>query len=153
MENIKNILVASRMVKNDAKAIHFGASLARKYGATLAVLHVVHDPFSIEGWNLPMPNLAKDYQRLMKKTRQELDRLVEQEQAGGLSIEVLLKEGEPTQEIVQTVKERKIDLLVMLAHEEGHLEHFLFGRSNHEIIMKMPCSILLIKKEPEPLRE
>lgn len=153
MENIKNILVASRMVKNDAKAIHFGASLARKYGATLAVLHVVHDPFSIEGWNLPMPNLAKDYQRLMKKTRQELDRLVEQEQAGGLSIEVLLKEGEPTQEIVQSVKERKIDLLVMLAHEEGHLEHFLFGRSNHEIIMKMPCSILLIKKEPEPLRE
>jgi nucleotide-binding universal stress UspA family protein len=41
----------------------------------------------------------------------------------------------------------------MLAHEEGHLEHFLFGRSNEEIIRKMPCSVLLVKKEPEPLEE
>jgi nucleotide-binding universal stress UspA family protein len=61
---------------------------------------------------------------------------------------VILKDGDPIREILQTVKKRHIDLLVMLAHEEGHLEHFLFGRSNHELIMKMPCSIFLIKKEP-----
>lgn len=153
MENIKNILVVSRMIKNDAKAIHFGASLARKYGAKLTVLHVIHDPFGVEGWNLPMPNLAKDYQQLLEKTRRELDKLVGQERTSGISIEVLLWEGEPTQEILRAVKEKKVELLVMLAHEEGHLEHFLFGRSNHEIIMKMPCSILLIKKEPELIRE
>ena len=39
----------------------------------------------------------------------------------------------------------------MLSHEEGHLEHFLFGRSNHELVRKMPCSILLVKKEPGPV--
>ncbi len=148
MENIKNILVVSRMVKYDAKAIHFGASLARKYGAKLTVVHVIHDPFGIEGWNLPMPNLDKDYQNLLKKTRQELDKLVEQERTSGTSIEAMLREGEPTKEILQIVKEKQIDLLVLLAHEEGHLEHFLFGRSNHELILKMPCSIMLIKKEP-----
>ncbi len=149
MENIKNILVVSRMVKYDAKAIQTGASLARKYGAKLTIIHVIHDPFGIEGWDLPMPNLEKDYQNLLKKTRQELDKLVEQERAGGTSIEVMLKEGEPTREILQTIKEKQIDLLVMLAHEEGHLEHFLFGKSNHELILKMPCSILLVKKEPQ----
>jgi nucleotide-binding universal stress UspA family protein len=36
----------------------------------------------------------------------------------------------------------------MLAHEEGRLEHFLFGRSNEEILRALPCSILLVKKEP-----
>ena len=45
------------------------------------------------------------------------------------------------------VKQHKIDLLIMLAHEEGHLEHFLFGRSNEELIRRMPCSIMLIKKK------
>jgi nucleotide-binding universal stress UspA family protein len=64
---------------------------------------------------------------------------------------VSLKEGEPTQEILRTVKDKQIDLLIMLAHEEGHLEHFLFGKSNNELILKMPCSILLIKKEPQPV--
>ena len=35
-----------------------------------------------------------------------------------------------------------------LNNEEGHLEYFLFGCSNKDIIRKMPCSILLVKKEP-----
>jgi len=151
MENIKHILVVSRMVKYDAKAIHYGASLSQKYGAQITVVHVIHDPFGIEGWNLPMPNLEKDYQNLLKKTRKQLDKIIEQEQARGVAINIILKEGDPTKEVLRIVKEKKIDLLVMLAHEEGHLEHFLFGRSNGELILKMPCSILLVKKEPQPV--
>ncbi|HXY55460.1 MAG TPA: universal stress protein [Nitrospirota bacterium] len=151
MEDIKHILVVSRMVKYDAKAIHSGVSLAKKYGAKLTVMHVIHNPFGIEGWNLPMPNLAKDYQQLLEKTKKELDKIIEQERTGGVEIQAMLREGEPTKEILKTVKESQIDLLVMLAHEEGHMEHFLFGRSNHELLLKMPCSILLIKKEPQPI--
>lgn len=151
MEKFKHILVVSRMVKYDAKAIHYGASLAQKYGAQLTVIHVIHDPFGIEGWNLPMPNLEKDYQDLLKKTRKELDTIIEQGRARGVAIDIILKEGDPTKEVLTTVKEKQIDLVVMLAHEEGHLEHFLFGRSNHELILKMPCSILLVKKEPQPV--
>jgi nucleotide-binding universal stress UspA family protein len=37
------------------KAVHYGISLAKKYGAALTIVHVIHDPFGIEGWNLPMP--------------------------------------------------------------------------------------------------
>jgi universal stress protein A len=151
MEKIKHILVVSRMVKYDVKAIRYGASLAQKYGARLTVIHVFHDPFGIEGWNLPMPNLEKDYQNLLAKTRKELDTIAEQERARGVVIDIILKEGDPVKEVLTAVKEREIGLVVMLAHEEGHLEHFLFGRSNHELILKMPCSILLVKKEPQPV--
>ena len=151
MDSIKHILVVSRMVKYDAKAISYAASLAQKYGAELTVIHVIHDPFGIEGWNLPMPNLAKDYQDLLNKTRKQLDKIIQREQSRGVAIDVMLKEGDPLKEILAAVQEKHIDLLVMLAHEEGHLEHFLFGRSNHELILKMPCSILLIKKEPQPV--
>ena len=65
----------------------------------------------------------------------------------------MLKEGDPTEEILATIKEKHIDLLVMLAHEEGHLEHFLFSRSNRDLILNMPCSILLVKKEPQAVNE
>jgi nucleotide-binding universal stress UspA family protein len=64
----------------------------------------------------------------------------------------LIKEGDPTEVLLKAVKEEGIDLLIMLAHEEGHLEHFLFGRSNEDIVRKMPCSVLLVKKEPEPVK-
>jgi nucleotide-binding universal stress UspA family protein len=53
-----------------------------------------------------------------------------------MHINVLIREGEPMAGILAVVKEKKIDLLVMLAHEEGHREHFLFGKSNHELVRR-----------------
>src|SRR5512142_1778299 len=129
MEDIKRILVVSRMTKHCAKAVHYGVSLAKKYVAELTVVHVVHDPFGIEGWNLPMPNLEKDYQNLLKKSRQQLDDIIANENKSGMHIDVLIREGDPTAEILAVIREKGIDLAIMLAHEEGRLEHFLFGRS------------------------
>jgi hypothetical protein len=40
--------------------------------------------------------------------------------------------------------------IVMLAHEEGRMEHFLSGRSYDDLIRKMRYSILSVKKEPGP---
>lgn len=151
MEEIINILVVCRMISNLKTAVHYGASLARKFGASLTVIHVVHNPYGIEGWNLPLPDLEKDYQNLLEKSRQQVKAIVANESKDGLRIEVLIREGKPTEEILTVVKEKEIDLLVMLAHKEGRIEHFLFGRSNEELIRKMPCSILLIKKEPGPV--
>jgi len=152
MEEFRNILVVSRMTRYCKRAVHYGVSLAKKYGAALTVVHVVHDPFGIEGWNLPVPNLEKDYQDLLKKSRQQLDEIIASENKSGMRIDVLIREGEPVSEILAVVKERNIDLMVMLSHEEGHLEHFLFGRSNHELVLRMPCTILLVKKEPQSVR-
>jgi len=149
MADMKRILVVSRMTKYCTVAVHYGVSLAKRYGAELSVIHVMHDPFGLEGWNLPLPNLEKDYQNLINKTRHQLNGIIENENRSGMHIEVLMPEGDPTDVIMKTVKEKNIDLLVMLAHEEGHLEHFLFGRSNHELVRRMPCSILLLKKEPQ----
>jgi nucleotide-binding universal stress UspA family protein len=123
-------------------------SLARKYGSGLTVVHVIHDFFGIESWNLPVWNLKKGYQNLLKKSRQQLDAIIAKENNRGMKINVLIQEGEPTSVILTIIKKKKIDLVIMLAHEEGRLEHFLFGRSNEELIRKMPCTILLVKKEP-----
>ena len=71
----------------------------------------------------------------------------------GIKVKQLVKEGDPEREIFKTVKAENIDLIILPSHEEGHLEHFLFGRSNEEIIGKTPCSVLLVKKEPEPAKE
>jgi universal stress protein A len=147
MDDIKRILVASRMTKFDRKAVHYGVSLAKMYGAELYLIHVLHDPFGIEGWNLPMPSLEADYQKEIQKAKKGLDEMVTRERAQGLGVKELVREGDPTDVILKTVREEHIDLLIMMAHEEGKIEHFLWGRSNNEIIRNMPCSVLLIKKE------
>ena len=60
----------------------------------------------------------------------------------------LAMEGKPVKEIMAAVKEEKIDLIIMSAHEEGRFEHYMFGRTVEELTRKMPCSILLVKYNP-----
>jgi len=146
MKTLKNILVVSRSTKHCREAVETGISLAHQYGAHLYLLHVIHDPFSLEGWNLPVPSFHDEYVKMVADARKGLDRMVKIEKDKGLPVTVWVKDGEPAEEIKKVAEEEKIDLIIMLAHEEGRLEHFLFGRTNDAILRKLPASILLVKK-------
>jgi universal stress protein A len=150
MEDVKRILVVSSMTKSSRKAIHYGVSLSKKYGTELYVLHVIYHPFGfdLQGWNLPIPSLEEEYKRTIKEAKEELDAVINQEKKKGMSIKEMIREGEPIKEILKVIKEEDINLIIMVAHSEWRLEHFLFGRIKEEIIRKMPCSVLLIKEEP-----
>jgi len=147
MDDIKRILVVSRMTKHCEKAVHYGVSLAKKYNAELYVIHVIHNPFEYEGWNLPITSLKEDFWRIQKEAREGLDAFINSEKTKGIIVRELIREGEPTKEILKVVEEENIDLMIMLGHEEGRLEHFLFGRSNDALIRKLPCSIVIVKKD------
>jgi universal stress protein A len=86
--------------------------------------------------------------KMLKESKAELDAIIKKEKNKGVTIKELIKEGKPVEVVLNVVKEENIDLIVMSAHEEGRLEHFLFGRSNEEIVRAMPCSVLLVKNEP-----
>jgi universal stress protein A len=151
MKGIKRILVVSRSTKHCKKAVHYGISMGKQYGAKLYVLHVFDDPFGLEAWSLPVVSwkeIQEEYKRMQEKARTDLDRIIEAEQSTGIPIEVSFEDGDPDEKILHFVKENKIDLIIMLAHEEGRLEHLLFGRSIDRIIRKLPCSVLLVKQEP-----
>ena len=149
MEEVNRILVVSRMTTYCRKALHYGISLSKRYGASLYIIHVVQNPCGLEGWNLPpLPSLVTDYPILFRKSKEDIDAAIKAEREQGMEIKELIREGEPTEVILSVVKDEDIDLLIMLAHEEGRMEHFLFGRSNEELIRKLPCSIFLVKKEP-----
>ena len=153
MNEYKRILVVSRMIQSCRKAIQVGVSLAQRYKAELYVIHSIYNPFGLKGWSFGTLSIEKEYQKLVLDTKRQLSELVETEKKKGISINELVLEGEPTEEILRTIEQEKIDLLVMLAHKEGHLEDLFFQRSNDELVRKMPCSIMLVKKEPERVAE
>jgi nucleotide-binding universal stress UspA family protein len=153
MEKIERILVVSRMSQYCRDAVQIGISLAKKYGSELHVLHLVSNPVDMEALNAPLPyqDGHKIYQSVREQAKEELDKILRNEMSSGYPIKISVKDGDPTFEIVKMVEEEKIDLMVLLAHEEGRLEHMLFGRDNDAVIRALPCNILLVKKEPEPI--
>lgn len=156
MEDFRNILVVSKSTKDCRKALDYGISLAKCFHARLHVLHVMHDPFGLDHWQLPLPslnNIRKEYRDILVSARKDLDALLSAEQSQGLPIQVDIAEGPPEKEILRAVRHYKIDLLIMIAHAEGHLEQMLFDRLNEDIHRKLPCTIMFVKKEPTPVKQ
>ena len=146
MKTLKRILVVSRSTKDCLRAVETGISLARHYDAKLYVMHVIHDPFNLEGWQLPTPSFFEEYENMVAEAQAALDRMVKAEREKGLQVTDWVKDGVPAEEIRNVVEQEQIDLIIMMAHPEGRLEHFLFGRTNDAIIRSLPASILLVRK-------
>ena len=108
---------------------------------------MIHDPFNLDGWNLPAPTFEDEYRKMIDDAKRELDLMVRAEKAEGLTVTEWVEEGEPVDEIRKVVERENIDLIIMLAHQEGRLEHFLFGKTNEKIIRRLPATLMLVKKE------
>jgi len=150
MEDVKRILVISRSTKDCKKAVHYGISLARTCGAQLSILHTMYDPFFLKGGSLPLPlvrALGEEYQAMVHEAKSDLDTMIQKERAGGMAIKEMVKDAEPVHEIVKIVEAENIDLLIMAAHDETRIEHIVYGRINHEIVRRLPCSVFLVKGE------
>ena len=143
-KDITRILAVSRMTNYCRKAIHYGISLAEKYNAELSVIHVMYNPFTL--LNLPMMAFEKERKKEQEDVKKELDRIIEREKNKGMIIKEFIKEGEPAEQIMAVVREENIDLAILHAHKDTHWDHFLYGYSNDEIIRKIPCSVLLVRK-------
>jgi nucleotide-binding universal stress UspA family protein len=110
---------------------------------------MVHDPFNLDGWNLPVPSVREEYLKLMNKYKKQLHDIVSEERGQGIiDITESVLEVDPVEDIVKMVESKNIDLLIMLGHAESRLEHFIFGHTNDALLRKLPCSILVVKKEP-----
>ncbi len=150
MEDVKRILVLSRSTTDCKKAVHYGISLARTYGAQLSILHVMYHPFFLRGGVVYVPilkTMEEEYQAMMEEVKAELVEMVQKEKAQGMAIKEMVKDAEPVHEIVKTVETENIDLLIMAAHNETRIEHIIYGRINHEIVRRLPCSVFLVKGE------
>jgi nucleotide-binding universal stress UspA family protein len=148
MEDIRRILAVSWLTQYCQRTIHYAVSLAAKYGAELSVIHVIDTLWS-QGWNLPTMSQDESRGKEMERIQAELDNIIGSETKEGVKIKKIIKEGDPIEEIMKVIEEEKIDLVIMRTHEEGRIERLLVGGSNDALIRKMPCSILLVKKEPD----
>lgn len=155
MKHPERVLVVCLCTKRSLDAVQWGVSFARNYGAELFVTHIVHNPFGLEGWNLPLSSaktIDDEFTKLLEQSRKDLQEYIETEDTEGLTIHESVLQGEPVQEIIKFISEKNIELMVMTAHEQGYLEHMLRGHDIRELIRKMPCSMFLVKRELEYTR-
>ena len=151
MEDVKRILVVSRSTVECKKALHYGVTLAKAFSAQLSILHIEYDPFENIGFHhvasTSLTDFREEYRVREKQIREEIDAHIRHEMAEGTVVSEIVERGEPLEQTLRAVEKDKIDLIIMAAHEEGRIERMIYGRSTHELIRKLPCSIMFVKGE------
>jgi len=142
--DINRILVAVDFSTNSDRALDYAGMLARRFGASLHLLHVVEpmslgspsidaSAFATPGWN---KLLAEDAHR-------ELTSLGAPFQPYVATTSVLY--GDPSSCILRDADDRQMDLIVMGTHGRGALAQLMMGSVAERVVRIASCPVLTVR--------
>src|SRR5688500_5869664 len=101
------------------RSVAFARRLAESFGARLHVLYTVEDPLSA-GWTAEMSaeRLPEVHQAMEGEARERLSRLIPAEDQERLGVEIVLRTGPATEELVRYTTEHSIDLAIVQSRSD-----------------------------------
>ena len=140
MGDFRKILCPVDFSPNSLAAVDLAKGVALKYQAKLYLLHVARIPspdMDVPVAIAPHPHWERTaYDRLMRVGRQKL---------GGVTHEVVVKQGIAQSGILEAINELGVDLVVMASHGRSGLTHFLLGSVAEEVVRSALCPVLVVK--------
>jgi nucleotide-binding universal stress UspA family protein/mono/diheme cytochrome c family protein len=146
--DFKSILVPVDFSSNSTRALDYAHTLARRFEASLHVVHVCEVPAlttgSMDAYAIAYSNWS---QQLGDEAERELVKLVRKLTGAPVTTEVLF--GNPARAIVSAATIRKADLVVMGTHGHGPLMHALMGNVAERVVRTAPCPVLTVREPSE----
>ncbi len=147
MKPFAKILVPHDFSEHAASAVEVAADLARRYEASVTLLHVYESmvyamPESFVVF--PPAQLAG----LMGELEKHLQNA--KQQAVALKVERVdtkLVQGAPVQSIVQVAHDGGYDLIVMGTHGRTGISHALIGSVAERVVRKAGCPVLTVRTQ------
>jgi manganese transport protein len=135
---VKEIGVALEHSEGDREIVSAALSLARLYKARLTLLHVVESPGAmVFGEATSSLHSREDYAYL-----EELAREIEGED---LPVETWLGAGDPVEEIVKSIEQLGLDMLVLGSHGHKGLEDLIFGQTVNSLRHAITIPVMIVR--------
>jgi nucleotide-binding universal stress UspA family protein len=149
MVTYKNVLYCTDFSERAKAALPFAIDIAKKYGATLHVIHVYQEPEHLAEYEISS-QIKMDWIRLAQslgtETEKKLNALCAEISQGVKPCQYKMLRGKPHLEIIRYAKESSIDLIVLASHGLSGWEHVLFGSTAERILRESPCNVMVVKK-------
>jgi universal stress protein A len=129
---------------NSMSALRLGAQLAERDQATLYLMHVIR---VVEEATVAAPAI---FERDERVTQSELQNIAES-QLRGIDHQVLLRYGNPAEQIIAAESELSAELVVMATHGRTGISHLFFGSVAEKVMRESVCPILIVRMSvPQP---
>ena len=140
----KNILVPTDLSEGAEEALDYACELARQFGATVHLLHVIGIP------TLGVPELgvaltSSVIDSMVRDNQEALETLVDHKRGSAVFGPPLLRTGDARDLINQTAKELNADLIVMGTHGRRGVSRALLGSVTETVVRTAPCPVLTVR--------
>jgi len=141
LPRFQHILVPVDFTAKNQAALDIAFELASQNRARVTLLHVIE---IIE--NVPMEELKGFYERLLTRAETQLESRSQRFAAAGIAVDWKIREGKRLVEIVQDVRDRKADLVVMSSHKvDPAAAAQSLGTLSYQVSILCDCPVLLVK--------
>jgi len=162
LPEIRKILYATDLSENARHAFGYAVSLANRYGAGITIMHVLEDvqPFADslvvnmlgeERWKeLRKANKDQVLERLRGRLKDFCDEVSrELPSCPFITDEIIVKVGNPSEEILDQIASGGYDLVVLGAHGHGILGNALMGGVSRRVVRRSKTPVLMIRLPKE----
>jgi len=155
---IKKILYTTDLSQNARHAFSYAASLANRYDAGVTILHVLEDlsptadsmVINIIGKEKWDELRGRNEKEVLKTIKSKLTKFCEDVQSElpscpFITDKIMVKIGNPVDEIVQEVENKSYDMVVMGAHGHGALAGALMGSVSRRVVRRCKIPVLVVR--------
>ena len=150
-ERITHILVPTDFSPASDAALVCARDLAQRYGARMSLLHVVTDPSALGVWTpeVYVPANTETQARFVREARDRLERALSADDRNRFAVTIDARIGDVAENILETAREQKVDLIVMGTHGRHGLAHLLLGSVAERVLRDATCPVLTTHAEPQ----
>jgi len=145
---IKHILVPTDVSEYADYALDYAIELAQKLQARLTVMYVM-ETMPLEAAESASDRFPSNWQRWETYIEQRMAVSLKRIHDVGLQGESLVVHGVPFQIIIDTAKEKAVDLIIMSTHGRTGLTHVLVGSVAEKVVRMAPCPVLVTRGKTE----
>lgn len=145
MVPMRNILVPTDFSEPAAAAVQYAATLAREFGGTVHLMHVVPEPYAYPwGTELSTLPLADILAQTAESAKERLDKLAAELGLPAGRAMTHTAVGTPVDQVLSYIADHHIDLVVLGTHGRGMVGHLLLGSVAERVVRRSPVPVLTV---------
>ena len=145
---ISKILYATDLSQNSLYAFGYAVQIARQCGAKITVLHVAEPvPGTLGRWvkeKMEQEELALSVETIRRHLERFCEVMDRNRTCMELVVNVLVRVGQPAEEILNVAKEEGSDILILGTHGKGFLKNAILGSVSRKVLDRSSRPVVVI---------
>ena len=143
----KHILVPTDLSPRSKNAIKKAIQIAHQFNSRITILNV-HEEFmdkdEMEMLRVSVNEIQAKFREIALEAKSEIKSMLAKLHTEDIKIEIILREGTPSKEILTFAIETDADLIVMGTNGKDNLTDYILGTTAENVVSKSDCPVLVV---------